>query len=556
MKHKPVTQTIWTSHAKPFVVAVLAAGMLSLWPQSVHAQTVIPAESKEIDNGGSGLFKACALSEKTLPGFAVYRPKNLREASVREGKLPILVWCNGGCMDASTGYERMLVDIASKGYVILAIGDLEKELFSRKQQGTPSEMVGQAIRWICLQSKDVNSDYYQCVDTSNVAAAGHSCGGAQVFFNAGNTHLRTIAILNAGMGDMEMAGASKASFANLRVPVLFMTGGPGDIAYENAKLDYQRITHVPVAWGDMPSAGHSGTYGQLGGGDFGRMLTDWLDWWLKGKETTKKVFLQSDLEAYPGWSMQQKGFTESAMVEDLWITNGNRRIYGIVSTPTNVERKKVAIVSHGFNGTHHFGRDYFATLNALGYMVYTFDYPNGSIHSRSDNNTMGMSIINEKNDLKAIVHYFQKQPDVDKDNIVLIGESQGGLVSALAAGELGKKISKLVLIYPALGIPENWSARYPAVSDIPDTTRLWNIPLGKRFFEELRGMNVYKTITQFEGPVQIIQGTNDPIVPLSGSEEAVKRYKKAQLKTIPGAGHGFKPEERRISNEFVRDFLL
>ncbi len=509
---------------------------------------------KNVDNGGSGLFKAVAVKERTLPNFVVYRPKDLYWASTREKKLPVLVWGNGGCMDTSAGYERMLIEVASKGYVVIAIGEMEEILNSRKQVHTPSEMLGEAIAWICNQVKDKESDYYDCVDTTKVAAAGHSCGGAQVLFNAEDPHLKTCMILNAGMGNMEMAGASKHSLEKLHSPTLYITGGKGDVAYNNAALDYQRISHVPVVWGDMPSSGHGGTYNKQGGGDYGRIVLAWLDWHLKSKKELQNIFLQSDLRAFPGWTMQHKGFDAVGTASEMIIENGDQRIYGIASTP-NVERKKVAIVSHGFNGTHHFGRDYFATLNALGYIVYTFDFPNGSVHSRSDNDTKKMSIIGEKEALKAIVRHFQQMPDVDKENIVLIGESQGGLVSALAAADLDKEISQLILIYPALCIPDNWNSRYKKEKDIPEVTNLWNVPLGRNFFMELRNMDVYKTIVKYTGPVQIIHGSKDQIVPLSYSERAMKEYKDAHLGVIPGAKHGFSPEERKVSNLFVKEFL-
>ena len=43
-------------------------------------------------------------------------------------------------------------------------------------------------------------------------------------------------------------------------------------------------------------------------------------------------------------------------VEELWIKNGERTLYGVLSRPDDGAKKQpVLIVSHGFNGTHHFG---------------------------------------------------------------------------------------------------------------------------------------------------------------------------------------------------------
>lgn len=244
-----------------------------------------------------------------------------------------------------------------------------------------------------------------------------------------------------------------------------------------------------------------------------------------------------------------------AGTEELWVSNGDRRIFGVLSKPDTGDRHKVAIVAHGFNGTHHSGRSYFELLNRRGYMVYTIDFPCGSTKSRSDSNTMNMSVVDETEDLKTVVGYFRSRPDVYPDSVLLIGESQGGLVAALAAGELKEPVSGLVLVFPAFCIPDNWNGRYPRKADIPDTTKVWNVPLGRRFFEELHGMNVYKTATRYKGPVMIIHGSKDNIVPLDYSERAMKMYRNAHIGVIPGAGHGFKPAERRVADMFVSEFL-
>lgn len=251
-----------------------------------------------------------------------------------------------------------------------------------------------------------------------------------------------------------------------------------------------------------------------------------------------------------------KETVESSHCDTLWIDNGERHIYGVLSKPTHTTGKQpVAIISHGFNGTHHFGRNYFKPLNELGYQVYTFDFACGSVNSRSDNNTMEMSILDEQSDLEAIVRYFKQQPDVDPNRIVLIGESQGGLVTALTAAAMPKEISRAILIYPALCIPDNWTARYPNVSDIPDTTRLWNVPMGRRFFTEVREIDVFKRIGKYKNPVLIVQGDRDAIVSMEDSERAVELYKDARLHVIPGAGHGFKPHELHEALEQIVLFL-
>lgn len=506
-------------------------------------------QMKVPDYGGSGPCKAVATREKTLTDFVVYRPIDLDAAVQREkGNLPVFIFCNGGCMDTSIGYENMLTDVASYGYVVVAIGELQMLAQHEKDQHTPSSLVMKALDWVTNPA----SPYYKYIDIEKIAAAGHSCGGAQVLCNAADPRLKTYLILNAGMGKMEMAGASNKSLKNLHGPILYLVGGKSDVAWQNAQMDYETIKKVPVVLADNTRSGHGGTYEQPNGGDNARMVRQWLDWQLKGKQENADVFLAQALQDYEGWTMKAKNFQQHS----LWINNGQRRIFGVLNQPKQAKGKMpLAIISHGFNGTYHFGKNYFEPLSQIGFQTFTFDFPCGSVRSRSDANTMNMSVLDEKNDLLAIVDYFRRQPYVDASRIVLIGESQGGLVTALAASEQPSRISEVVLVYPALCIPDNWRKHYPEGSAIPDTTLMWNVPLGRRFFEEVRPMQLFDKIAAYKRPVLIVQGDKDAVVSMDDTRRAVSLYKDVRLHVIPGAGHGFKPQELQECISQIAAFL-
>ena len=264
-------------------------------------------QMKVPDYGGSGPYKAVAVRECSLPGYVVYRPMNIGQAVAREkGALPVLVFANGGCMDTSIGYENMLTDLASYGYVVVAIGELQMFAQHEKEQHTPSSMVADALDWVSRQAADPASPYYNKIDASKIAAAGHSCGGAQVLANAGDARLKTCLILNAGMGTMEMADASAASLKQLHAPVLYLVGGTTDVAWQNAQMDYEAIKKVPVVLADNTKSGHGGTYDQPNGGDNARMVRAWLDWQLKGNKVHEALFLQGQLDGYDGWTIKHK----------------------------------------------------------------------------------------------------------------------------------------------------------------------------------------------------------------------------------------------------------
>ena len=241
-------------------------------------------------------------------------------------------------------------------------------------------------------------------------------------------------------------------------------------------------------------------------------------------------------------------------IQPLWIENGGRRIFGELFTPQQPRKEpSVAIIAHGFNGTHEYGRNYHATLGRMGYSCYALDFPCGSVNSRSDNNTLNMSILDEVSDVKAVVGYFRSQ---GFKHIVLIGESQGGLVSSLAAAQLRQQVSQLVLVYPALCIPDNWRQRYPRLDDIPEVTELWGVKMGRRFFEEVHDMQPLAVIGQYRGPVLIVQGDKDQIVSMDDSRRACQLYAPgARLHVIPGAAHGFRPDELQQEMEQLELFL-
>ncbi len=270
-----------------------------------HNDSSISFEQLKVpDFGGSGRSKAVAVREPSLPDFVVYRPLNIRR------KLPVLIFCNGGCMDTSIGYENMLTDVASYGYMVVAVGEMQMFAQHENDKHTPSSVVQKALDWVSKQASDPASPYYDKIDAANIAAAGHSCGGAQVLANCGDPRLKTYIILNAGMGKMTMADASAKSLRNLHGPILYLVGGQTDVAWKNAQMDYKAIKKVPVVLADNVNSGHGGTYEQPNGGANSRMVRAWLDWQLKGRDDNEKLFIEGDLKGYDNWTIEHKNFVK------------------------------------------------------------------------------------------------------------------------------------------------------------------------------------------------------------------------------------------------------
>lgn len=272
---------------------------LTAFSQSVYKEKVI-------DKGGGGPYSAIAKTEIDLPDHVIYRPRNISYASRKEGKLPVLIFANGGCNDTSITHERVLNEIASYGYVVIALGEMQMRLDDREIRKASDEQIFTALNWILLANKDPKSDYYHCISEERIAIGGQSCGGAQVINVAADTRFKTYLMYNSGIGDMEMNGATSRKLANFHAPVLYILGDEEDIAYLNALKDYERIKKVPVVFANLKDGGHMGTFAEPNGGSFARISIDWLDWQLKGRTNRSVIFFNNQLKDYPGWTIQIK----------------------------------------------------------------------------------------------------------------------------------------------------------------------------------------------------------------------------------------------------------
>ena len=263
---------------------------------------------KIIDDGGNGAFKSIALSDPAFENYVVYRPQNIKAAVKKEGPLPVVIFANGGCNDTSFPFEHMLSEIASHGYIVIALGAMQTSLDDRILNKSPNIMMTKAVDLLTKQTKDKTSDYFQSANMKHIAFAGQSCGGAQVLALAAEPRIKTYMMFNSGMGDMTMANASRKSLSVIHAPIIYLVGGESDIATANALLDYDRIDNTSVAFANHLSAGNSGTFEEPYGGSFSRMALKWLDWQLKQKLVNKRVFLNKELDDFPEWTMKSKHF--------------------------------------------------------------------------------------------------------------------------------------------------------------------------------------------------------------------------------------------------------
>ncbi|MCM1451870.1 MAG: alpha/beta fold hydrolase [Clostridium sp.] len=516
---------------------------------------------KIIDDGGSGPYKAEAITDPTLPGFVVYRPADIPQAVTHEGALPLFVFANGGCNDTSLPHERMLNDVASYGYIVVALGEMQDSITDRELHKSPNSDMAKAIDWAEEQNAKKGSPYYGYIDTEYVALGGQSCGGAQVLANAADPRVKTYLMLNSGMGDIQMADASKESLKNLHGPILYLIGGEGDIAYGNAVLDYDRIDNVPVAFANQVRVGHGGTFHKPFGGSFSPMVRAWLGWQFKDKRSDIDVFLRNRLKDFPDYTMKAKNFPDSndpfTVKEYSLKMRDGKNLWGKAFIPNGVEGKMpMVIMAHGYNGTFQEPQAYAETLAMQGVASFVFDFCGGGNHSRSEGATTDMTILTEKENVEDVTKQVKEWDFVDPDRVALLGCSQGGLVAALAAAANPEAYKSLILVYPALGIPATapmMLKKFDADGDKPQD--LMGMKLGRQFYEAINGLDVMGTIGAYKGDVFIVYGDEDFMV-ASAIDDAKDAYEKETVLVIPGGKHGF-PDyaNHELATAGIADFV-
>ena len=216
--------------------------------------------------------------------------------------------------------------------------------------------------------------------------------------------------------------------------------------------------------------------------------------------------------------------------EQFTVFRDNMKIHGLAymsntadknTDDGTVKQAPAIIMSHVFLGNYR-GFEYFAeTFCELGYNVYTFNFCCGSDETdpmmRSDGESTDLCIEGEINDLLAVYNYVTLQNCVKTDEIYLWGESQGALVSGLAAARLQDKVKKLIMIFPAVCIPDHarrgtlGGANYDPKNP-PETMPTDRTTLGRAFHDGVKDMDVYSELAKFKGETILIQGDMDSIV--------------------------------------------
>ncbi len=210
--------------------------------------------------------------------YTIFKP-----ACMEEGETyPVITWANGTC-GLTHGYAALLGTIASYGYVIIASNSTWTAV-TISPEGVPVQL--RALDYAAFLNKDPDSVFYQKLDMENVGAMGHSQGAGATRASDGDPRIDAVIFWNSGTSDEK--------------PFLNVSGDRdigGTAASQSASTDGAT---QPGAWVWFHQVL------ETGGGSTGHLVlmeqpercvefaVAWWDYWLKGDEQAKEMFVGDD----------------------------------------------------------------------------------------------------------------------------------------------------------------------------------------------------------------------------------------------------------------------
>ena len=184
-------------------------------------------------------------------------------------------------------------------------------------------------------------------------------------------------------------------------------------------------------------------------------------------------------------------------------------------------------------------------------------------HGKSEGRMQDMTIEKEIADAMVIWEFAKSLPFVTRTGF--LGHSQGGVIASMTAGRLaaaGRHVPDgMVLLAPGSVIKDAcqggkfFNARFDP-ADPPAYIRCWGtMKLGREYLLTTQQLDIYGTAAAYEGPVLLLHGTKDSIVPMWCSEKYVETYgPHATLVKVDGENHMITRRKKEICAQAVAFF--
>ncbi len=249
------------------------------------------------------------------------------------------------------------------------------------------------------------------------------------------------------------------------------------------------------------------------------------------------------------WLLPSVTFAQS---RNVWIDGDHGRLSAVIQTPNGQNSYPLVVICHGFTANKNQPMlmklaDY---LEAAGIASIRFDF-NG--HGDSEGRFQDMTVPNEIEDVKHVIEYARDMRGVT--SVSVAGHSQGGVVTSMVAGQLGsEEIKSIALMAPAAVLRDD------AIRGLLFGNQYDSINLAEYYdFDIGRGaqtLPIYETAENYDGPVFIVHGLIDTVVPYTYALRYQEIYHGgAELELLEGFDHSFTQNDA-VPARLVADYFI
>lgn len=257
------------------------------------------------------------------------------------------------------------------------------------------------------------------------------------------------------------------------------------------------------------------------------------------------------------------------MKEKLKIQGAHGLLNAVLRVPELEEGQKcpLVVLMHGFMANLRLEplKTIGKMLQAQGIASLAFDF-NG--HGGSEGRFCDMNVFTELDDAMMVYDFVRQQDFVSR--IAFCGHSQGGVVAGMVAAMLGNddsgspKVSCIVQLAPAAVLHDDamngtiMGRKYDPKNP-PEHLWVFFHKLGKTYIECAQKIDIYGVSKDYTGPVCLVHGTDDKIVPYEYGARYNELYAQSELHTMQGDNHFLskcRKDVWNISVNFLREHLL
>ena len=253
------------------------------------------------------------------------------------------------------------------------------------------------------------------------------------------------------------------------------------------------------------------------------------------------------------WMAMALCLSAHAKTEKRMVEGSKGKLSAVIQVPELKAGEKVPMVMlmHGFMGNKN---------GALEQQMADELEAQGIASIRFEGDFQEMTVPNEIEDAKKIYAFAKSLPFVEK--IAMSGHSQGGVVTAMTAGELGTaEVACIVLLAPAAvlrddAIRGNTMGKVYDPLNPPEYVEMFGgLKLGREYIKTAFWLPIFETAEKYTGPACIIHGTGDRVVPFTYGERFHHQWPGSVYHRMDGHDHGFTQDLRKVTDLAV-SFLV